>query len=115
MGSNTRKCKLSNTDYSLCSLCQRSRSETLHNVTEKGLPSLQYAVGNRKGDIATRLKNEVNSDDFIQKNPKYHGKCKKNLYANNKTFNQKSQTRDESPTNEHISMLSLVMVLLESI
>ena len=99
MMATPKKRKLVGTDYNLCVICQKSSSKTLHNLTEKGLPALAYAVNNRVDDVSERLKNAISNgvQSFLSILPKYHPRCR-SLYTNKKSVFQKSKSSHEVVT-----------------
>ncbi|CAL4084195.1 unnamed protein product, partial [Meganyctiphanes norvegica] len=81
------------TNFSLCIVCQDNTGEKLLNITERGFPTIQFAVLHRNDAIAKRLKVSVESQDmFLSFKPKVHITCRR--YANRKNILRKIQTAE---------------------
>ncbi|CAL4084193.1 unnamed protein product, partial [Meganyctiphanes norvegica] len=75
---NNRRVPSKETDFSHCIICQEITGEKLFNVTERGFPTIQFAVSNRKDLIAKRLAIYVYSQEvFLSFLPKIHRTCRK--------------------------------------
>ena len=106
MMATPKKRKLVGTDYNLRVICQKSSSETVHNLIEKSLPALAFAVNNRVDDASERLKDAISNgvQSFLSILPKYHPRCR-SLYTNKKSVFQKSKSSHKVVTMDHTSSM----------
>ena len=97
------------TDLTRCLICQKDLKNKwkLQKLTSQGHNSLTYAVKQRQDDIAFRLVNLIEKENFLEKEPVCHQKCR-DTYTNKKTVEQVTFKRQkgtgiksESDENDH--------------